>query len=59
MIQKEIKNGSISRKKGVNAYILIINNYDGLILLSSLNLNFEEINLSKKPLNYSPLDSNA
>jgi hypothetical protein len=36
MIQKEIKNGSISRKKGVNAYILIINNYDGLILLTSL-----------------------
>jgi len=36
MIQKEIKNGSIIRKKGVNAYILIINNYDGLILLTSL-----------------------
>jgi LAGLIDADG endonuclease len=36
MIQKEIKNGSVTRKKGVNAYILIINNYDGLILLTSL-----------------------
>jgi len=36
MIQKEIKNGSLSRKKGVNAYILTINNFDGLILLTSL-----------------------
>jgi hypothetical protein len=36
MIQKEIKNGSLSRKKGVNAYILTINNFDGLILLISL-----------------------
>jgi hypothetical protein len=79
MIQKEIKNGSISRKKGVNAYILTINSYDGLILLTSLingnmrtpkiyslynlidflNLKFEEINISKKPLNDNPLDSNA
>jgi hypothetical protein len=79
MIQKEIKNGSVTRKKGVNAYILIINNYDGLILLTSLingnmrtpkiyclynlidwlNLKFEEINISKKPLNDSPLESNA
>lgn len=79
MIQKEIKNGSVTRKKGVNAYILIINNYDGLILLTSLingnmrtpkiynlynlidwlNLKFEEINISKKPLNDSSLESNA
>jgi Cytochrome C and Quinol oxidase polypeptide I/LAGLIDADG endonuclease len=79
MIQKEIKNGSLSRKKGVNAYILTINNYDGLILLTSLingnmrtpkiyslynlidwlNIKFEEINISKKSLNDSPLDSNA
>ena len=36
MIQKELKNGSISRKKGVNAYILTINNYEGLLLLTSL-----------------------
>jgi hypothetical protein len=79
MIQKEIKNGSLYRKKGVNAYILTINNYEGLILLTSLingnmrtpkiynlyslidwlNLKFEVINISKKPLNDSPLDSNA
>lgn len=79
MIQKEIKNGSVTRKKGVNAYILTINNYDGLILLTSLingnmrtpkiyslynlidwlNLKFEEINITKKPLNDSPLESNA
>jgi hypothetical protein len=79
MVQKEIKNGSLSRKKGVNAYILTINNYEGLILITSLingnmrtpkiycsynlidwlNLKFEGINISKKPLNDSPLDSNA
>ena len=79
MIQKELKNGSLSRKKGVNAYILTINNYEGLLLLTSiingnmrtpkiyalynlidwLNSNFEEIYISKKPLNNSPLDSNA
>jgi len=79
MIQKEIKNGSLYRKKGVNAYILTINNYKGLILLTSLlngnmrtpkiynlyslidwlNFKLEVINISKKPLNDSPLDSNA
>lgn len=79
MIQKELKNGSLSRKKGVNAYILTINNYDGLLLVTSLingnmrtpkiyalynlidwlNLKFEEINIPRKSLNNSPLDSNA
>jgi group I intron endonuclease len=36
LIQKELGCGSISRKKGVNAYIYTINNYDGLILLISI-----------------------
>lgn len=36
MIQKVIKHGSISRKKGVNAYVLTVNNYEGLLLLISL-----------------------
>lgn len=36
MIQKEIKIGSLSRKKGVNAYVLTINNYNELILLISM-----------------------
>jgi hypothetical protein len=36
MIQKELKNGSLSRKKGVNAYILTINSLEGLLLLTSL-----------------------
>ena len=78
MIQKELKNGSLSRKKGVNAYILTINNLDGLLLVTSLingnmrtpkiyalyylidwlNLKFE-INIPKKSLNNSPLNSNA
>ena len=35
-IQKELKHGSLSRKKGVNAYILTINNYQGLVLLATL-----------------------
>jgi hypothetical protein len=36
MIQKNLKNGSISRKKGANAYILTINNLEGLLLVTSL-----------------------
>jgi hypothetical protein len=36
IIQKEIKNGSLTRKKGINAYVLTINNYNGLILLISM-----------------------
>ena len=79
MIQKELKNGSLSRKKGVNAYILTINNYDGLLLVTSLingnmrtpkiyalyslidwlNLKFENINIPKKSIDISSLDSNA
>nr|YP_008854746.1 hypothetical protein Gasi_Mp36 [Ganoderma sinense]AHA41746.1 hypothetical protein Gasi_Mp36 [Ganoderma sinense] len=79
MIQKELKNGSLSKKKGVNAYILTINSYEGLLLVTSLingnmrtpkiyalynlidwlNLKFEEINIPKKYLNNSQLDSNA
>jgi hypothetical protein len=79
MIQKELKNGSISRKKGVNAYILSINSFEGLLLVTSiingnmrtpkihslnnlidwLNFKFKEINIPKKSLNMSPLNSNA
>nr|YP_010714061.1 LAGLIDADG homing endonuclease [Fuscoporia gilva]WDD39624.1 LAGLIDADG homing endonuclease [Fuscoporia gilva] len=36
MIQKNIKYGTINKKKGVNAYVLTINNFDGLILMTSL-----------------------
>lgn len=36
LIQKELGCGSISRKKGVNAYIYTINNYEGLILLINI-----------------------
>lgn len=81
MIQKELKKGSLSRKKGVNAYILTINSLEGLLLLTSLingnmrtpkifalnNLidwlnikyNPQGINIPKKSLNNSQLDSNA
>ena len=79
MIQKQLGNGSLSRKKGVNAYILTINNYKGLLLLTSLingnmrtpkihalwnlidwlNSKFKDLNMIKKSLDNSPLDSNA
>jgi hypothetical protein len=36
LIQKELKNGSLSRKKGVNAYILTINFHKGLLLIIKL-----------------------
>ena len=36
LIQKELSHGTLSRKKGVNAYILTINNFDGLILITNL-----------------------
>ena len=36
LIQKELGHGSISRKKGQNAYIYTVNNLDGLLLLVSL-----------------------
>ena len=35
-IQKELKHGSLSRKKGVSAYVLTINNYEGIVLLATL-----------------------
>jgi LAGLIDADG endonuclease/Cytochrome C and Quinol oxidase polypeptide I len=36
LIQKQLGHGSICRKKGVNAYIYTINNYEGLLLIVSL-----------------------
>jgi hypothetical protein len=36
IIQKELGFGSISKKKGVNAYILTINSYDGIISIIDL-----------------------
>ena len=36
IIQKVLGEGSIARKKGVNAYILTINSYKGLILIVSI-----------------------
>ena len=36
LIQKELAVGSLSRKKGVNAYILTINSYEGIFLIISL-----------------------
>ena len=36
LVQKELGVGSLSRKKGVNAYILNINSYEGILLVVSL-----------------------
>lgn len=36
LVQKELGVGSLSRKKGVNAYILTINEYKGMLLVISL-----------------------
>jgi len=36
LVQKELGFGSISKKKGLNAYIFTINNYDGMMLLINL-----------------------
>lgn len=36
IIQKELGQGSLSRKKGQNAYVLTINNYKGLLLIVKL-----------------------
>lgn len=75
MIQKELGFGSLSRKKGVNAYILTINNYEGILfIISLLNGNmrtpkinslynlidyYKNINIEKKPLNNQPLNTNS
>ena len=36
LIQKELNTGSLSRKKGVNAYIYTINSYSGIVKIISL-----------------------
>jgi len=36
IIQQKLSHGSISRKKGVNAYVLTINNYEGIILVVNI-----------------------
>jgi len=36
ILQSKINHGSLSKKKGVNAYILTINNFEGLILIANL-----------------------
>jgi hypothetical protein len=36
IIQKTVGLGSLNRKKGVNAYVLTINSYEGLLLIVNL-----------------------
>ena len=36
VLQQKLRHGSLSRKKGVNAYVLTINNFEGIILVVNL-----------------------
>jgi hypothetical protein len=79
LIQKELGTGSLSRMKGINAYLLQINSFEGVLklvnllngnmrtskiyslykLIDWLNLKSNNLNIIKKPLDSSPIDSNA
>jgi len=78
LIQKEIGHGSLSRAKGVNAYIFQVANFEGILKIinlingkmrtSKINVLFNLIdwynvkyglNISKKSIDFSPIDSNA
>ena len=79
LIQKELGTGSLSRMKGINAYLLQINSLEGILklvnllnsnmrtskinslnnLIDWLNSKHSELNIIKKPLDSSPIDSNA
>jgi hypothetical protein len=36
IIQQKLRHGSLQRKKGVNAYVLTINNFEGIILIVNI-----------------------
>jgi hypothetical protein len=36
IIQQKLRHGSLNRKKGVNAYVLTINNFEGIILIVNI-----------------------
>uniref|UniRef100_UPI00300388F7 LAGLIDADG endonuclease n=1 Tax=Cubamyces menziesii TaxID=2136021 RepID=UPI00300388F7 len=79
LIQKELGTGSLSRMKGVNAYLLQIQSFEGILkfvnlingkmrtskinilynLIDWLNFKHIDLNIIKKPLDSSPIDSNA
>ena len=79
LIQKELGTGSLYRMKGVNAYLLQINSFEGVLklvnllngnmrtskikrlynLIDWLNNKHSDLNIIKKPLDFSPIDSNA
>ncbi|RKF65855.1 putative intron-encoded endonuclease aI4, partial [Golovinomyces cichoracearum] len=55
MIQKELGFGSLSRKKGVNAYILTVNNNEGILFVISLlngNMRTPKINSLYKLIDF-------
>ena len=79
ILSSKFQIGSLSKKKGLEGFVLTIKNYPEIILLISLingnmrtsqiyslynlidwvNLRFKDLHIPKKPLNDSPLDSNA
>jgi hypothetical protein len=79
LIQKELGTGSLSRMKGVNAYLLQIQSFEGILkfvnlingnmrtskinnlynLIDWLNFKHIDLNIIKKPLDSSPIESNA
>lgn len=79
LIQKELGTGSLSRMKGINAYLLQINSLEGILklikllngkmrtskinslynLIDWLNYKHSDLNIIKKPLDSSSIDSNA
>ena len=75
VLQKELRNGSIRKQKGANAYILTFNSKESILLIVSL-INgkmrtpkiealyrlidwLKDSSIKKLPLNTEPLDSNA
>jgi hypothetical protein len=56
LIQKTLGFGSLSKKKGLNAYVFSINNYDGLLLTINLingNMRTPKINSLYKLIDFS------
>ena len=75
VLQKELRNGSIRKQKGANAYVLTFNSKESILLIVSL-INgkmrtpkiealyrlidwLKDSSIKKLPLNTEPLDSNA
>src|SRR5574338_48066 len=61
LIQKELGTGSLSRMKGINAYLLQVNNFEGVLKLVNLlngNMRTSKINSLYKLIDWLNLKSN-